>query len=228
MQEYFAPFTERFTATYHTAPPIFREGAIVVTLLVALVGAITYALINQEQRSYLSGLFTEQRIGKATSANLYTLRGKIVVLALVALYFSGTLVALLGVTPESNTTHYWLMVRRGALVTGGYVITTLVLYSWLWLTLFKESEWRAWVRSYLLLTFLFGIATVIPVALRLLTSLSNKYILLVAVSLLVMYKVLVVWQVLVHFPKMRRSPLHIILYLCACEIGPLLLLYRWQ
>lgn len=107
-------------------------------------------------------------------------------------------------------------------IFGLFIVVSTLMYRWMSGTFGTEDQRALWFPNHYLLIFLFGHSLYLPLACLLFTELSISVVIIVTLSLFLLFRGWSVARILAIFNQLYRYPLHIILYLCACEIGPLL------
>lgn len=115
---------------------------------------------------------------------------------------------------------FWRETARYSIIFALFIVLSTVIYDWLSRTFGSEEQRSIWIPNHFLLIFLFGLSLFIPMAGLLFSLLSSKDALILMISLFALFRIWSTHRLLAIFNQLLRYPLHIILYLCACEIGP--------
>lgn len=126
--------------------------------------------------------------------------------------------------PPTDVAQYWFRIGiLMILLLAGFVLVYLV-YAWIGYAFLSSAERRHWLMQQLALLSLWGISLYLPVMVMLLSKMPWEWIgLLVALSYLVFRSMVVLVSLRIFVTGFRHS-LHLFLYLCACEIGPVIFL----
>lgn len=107
---------------------------------------------------------------------------------------------------------------------GLFIIISTIIYEWLTRTFGRDEQRGLWFPNHFLLIFIFGQTLYLPLVCLLFSTMSTSSIALLTLCLFILFRGWSVIRLLAIFNQLHHYPLHIILYLCACEIGPLLFL----
>ena len=108
-----------------------------------------------------------------------------------------------------------------ALVVAAFAFVRYLVMVWTGYTFAEKQEADLWRANVAILFILYGLALSVPVALSVFVPSSVQGALWTGALLYLVYRIWFVVRGLDVMPKLRRSPLLIILYLCTCEIAPL-------
>lgn len=132
-----------------------------------------------------------------------------------------------GVVGAMTGQTFWREVGAGALIATGVIVVTTVVQVWLVYTFCRPEQLALWWADYLLLWIITAdLLMPLVLLLRLFTPLDRRLLLLVVGAIYLLYRGVLVYRELQIFTHLKRYPLHIFLYLCACELGPLIFLVR--
>lgn len=219
-----------FEAAQTTASaPLYTDGLIaVVLILIALAVALYHGLLKPRGRGRAMLLLTAPpsaiaRVGEMLpSARFFILgilQSLLVVSILVILMLPGEMgVRALGVGD------FWLGVGQISLGVAGALVGVTLIHAWMVYTFCPSDRIALWWADYLISGIGAANLLLIPLVLRLLAPVTPMVVLTVVALIYLLYRVFVCYRGVQLFTGLRRYPLHIILYLCACEIGPLLFL----
>lgn len=203
--EHWPLFEERYVAEVLSGPPAYLDGLLTIVLLLSLV---------------LAGLWTVSR-----SAGVRHLRAFRVVYGaanvLFALAIGGLIYGLMEVAGQGMV-DFWRRSAWGMLYGAGFFVVMTLGYVWIWFTFDRGNARRGWYARYFQLWGWAGAVLLIPLGLALVGNTPRVVLRIVLVVIYVLFKVLVVVHSLRTFNHVLRYPLHIILYLCGCEVLPLL------
>lgn len=96
------------------------------------------------------------------------------------------------------------------------------IYKWLSYTFGRRDQRELWFPNHYLLIFIFGHLLYLPLVCILFTGMDTEVVIALSLGLFVLFRIWSLARLLAIFNQLHRYPLHIFLYLCACEIGPLL------
>lgn len=222
-------FGELEEALPAASAPAYTDGLIaVVILLIALSVMLYHALIQPRGRGRAILLLTAPptaiaRVGEMLPTIRFFILGLLQSILVVAILAMLLLPGEMGVSSLS-VADFWLMVGRlSLLVGGGYVVATLI-QAWMVYTFCPTERIPLWWASYQICWIGATSLLLIPLVMRLFTPVTTTVVLAVVGVIYLLYRVFLCYRGLQLFSGLRRYPLHIILYLCACEIGPLLFL----
>lgn len=120
---------------------------------------------------------------------------------------------------------FWLNMTKGLLAGTLYLIGNSIFYLVSWLIFTSREALGRWFVGYFQLWSLLGIALYIPVLLSLGLWGNNLLYITLLIILYLLFRLGIIGISIHNFPMLLRRPLHIILYLCTCEIAPLLFLF---
>lgn len=222
-------FGELEEALPAASAPAYTDGLIaVVILLIALSVALYHALIRPRGRGRALLLLTAPpaaiaRVGEMLPTVRFFILGLLQSFLVVAILAMLLLPGEVGVSSLS-VADFWLRVGRlSLLVGGGYAVVTLI-QAWMVYTFCPTERIPLWWAGYQISWIGAASLLLIPLVMRLFTSLSATVALWAVGVIYVVFRGFLCYRGLQLFPRLRRYPLHIILYLCASEIGPLLFL----
>jgi hypothetical protein len=112
-----------------------------------------------------------------------------------------------------------------ALTFGFYVLKQL-MYNACGYIFAASGLYKAWYSGYSASAGLFGAAMYIPVISAAYTSVDSRMTLYAAVALYAMWRMIIAYRTIIVFNIRGVGFLYIILYLCAQEILPLVLIYE--
>lgn len=130
----------------------------------------------------------------------------------------------------SSTPAYW---QNIGIVAGGLLLAGLLVYlayHWIGYTFLTPQESAHWRIAQLSLISLWGLTLYLPTTLLLLTSLPPIAVLGVFALLYILMRIVIVSVSVRVFVTGLQHPLHLFLYLCGCEIAPMLFIANvmWQ
>lgn len=196
-------FEERFAPILKSEAPVYQDGLIVTLLFLLLATATLFVL--------------RLRYKKDTFGLLFLLFSAIQSIFLVSV----TSVLLLKVEP----TVFWENIINGTYIITTLFFTQLIIYFWIWIAFSRGANKAVWYREYFKNWSYFGYSLFIPIVLLLLGPKTHWIALSIAGVSYLAYRIVILVQSLMIFPYLRGYPLHIILYLCTCEIFPLLFVF---
>lgn len=229
MEEQYPPFTERFTPSYQAAPPMYEEVLLIGVLAITLLSGILFAVTKKREYQLLAAPFTERAselefLPHPTSG----LIGRTTLQGAIALFYAATLLTLTTIHESTSSLIFWTEAAKAMAKVLALFAVSFLTNIWIWSTFGKQKVWQRWAWSYFLLSVAFGLSLLFPLLLTLISDISRNVLWSGVLLFFLLYRLLSFRQVLRYFPLLRTSLLHIILYLCTCEIGPLYLLYRWS
>lgn len=121
-----------------------------------------------------------------------------------------------------DMTSFWVHVGVYSGVFAAIVVICTVMYSWLTRTFGQKDQRELWLPNHFLLLFIFGHSLYIPLTCLLFSPIDSKVAMGLTLALFLLFRGWSTSRLLAIFNQLYHYPLHIILYLCACEIGPLL------
>lgn len=193
-------FEERYAPILKSEAPDYLDGLLVVLILSLILTAAQLFFrkkSNEEpQRSLLHILTSVQTIG---------------LLGIVATLYQ-----------SFNGSEFWQSVLQYSSIFGIVFIIRQLIYLWIWLCFSRGTNKAKWFGQYLQYWTTFGVTLYLPIALMLLQWTTFHAPLLIVAATYVAFRIIVFIYSLNIFPHLHRYPLHIILYLCTCEIAPLL------
>lgn len=214
-------------AQYVDSAPEYTDTLLAMTLvLVALSLLLYHILLKPRGRGRAMLLLTAPpraipRVREMLPSVGFFVMGLLESLLLVALLVTILLPETSGVASLS-VTGFWLSVGRVALWLALLFIIATVAQAWMVYTFCHPDQISLWWADYLILMIVAANTLLLPLLLRLFTPLSTTTLVILSVGLYVVSRILLCYREIQIFSHLRHYPLHIILYLCACEIGPLL------
>lgn len=195
-------FEQRYAPETLPAAPGYQDTLVALLIVMLLAGAIFWGLQKRHSRKPTSATKTVFRI--------YATLQSVVVIGLL---YANTLGAN-GV--------YWEATVKGILYGLGYLLLNTILYSVSWFAFGTEEHIGQWFGKYFTAWGMLGFALFIPLFLSI-NGLGIELLFMIVIALIYFsFRILLLVISLTTFPKLRKYPLHIILYLCTCEIAPLL------
>ncbi len=214
-------------AQYVDSAPDYTDTLLATTLvLVALSLLLYHMLLKSRGRGRVKLLLTAPpraipRVREMLPSVGFFVMGLLESLLLVSLLVTLLLQETSGLASLS-VTGFWLSVGRVALRVVLLVFTVTVAQAWMVYTFCHPDQISLWWADYLILMIVAANTLLLPLLLRLFTSVSATTLVTLSGGLYVVYRILLCYREIQIFSHLRHYPLHIILYLCACEIGPLL------
>ncbi len=201
-------FNQRYQPNIIAEIPAYRDYLIGVLLLLLVTGALLWAFYQRNKR---------QR-GAGGAVALYSY------LALQTILLVGFLYAEL-VWSSSGSAPYWLVAGSGFLYGLSYLLINLLVYGVLWYAFGVPEKVSQWFLAFFRVWGLVGVTLYLP----LLVSITGGGGSIWVISMLLggtyfFFRMLLIHYSITIFPKLLNFPLHLILYLCTCEIAPLLFL----
>lgn len=218
-------------AQYVDSAPAYTDSLIAVAIVLVAIGVLLYhQLIRPRGRGRALLLLTAPPRAISRVGEMLPSVGFFVVGLLESLLLVSLLVTLL--LPESSgiaslsLSGFWLSVGWVALWVALLFIIATVVQAWMVYTFCHPEQISLWWADYLILLIVAANTLLIPLLLRLFTPMSVSALITVSGVLYVVYRILLCYREIRIFSHLSHYPLHIILYLCACEIGPLLYLLK--
>lgn len=218
-------FGDYTTAQSVAAPPPYYDTLVAVTILLVAVSVLLYhGLLKPRGRGRTLLLLTAPprtipRVGELAPSPAYYLVGHLQSFLIVGLLA----VLLLPETATMSGGGFWLRVGEIALIVGGCYLIWTLLQAWVVHTFCQSEGIPLWWADYRLFWIIaVNLFLLIALLLRLFTPISGAATLVIVGVIYLVYRVMLLYRELQIFSHLRRYPLHIILYLCACEIGPVL------
>ena len=218
-------------AQYVDSAPAYTDSLIAVAIVLVAVCVLLYhQLIRPRGRGRALLLLTAPSRAIPRVGEMLPSVGFFVVGLLESLLLVSLLVTLL--LPESSgvaslsLSGFWLGVGRVTLWVALLFVIATVVQAWMVYTFCHPEQISLWWADYLILMIVAANTLLLPLLLRLFTPLSATTLVILSGGLYVVYRILLCYREIQIFSHLRRYPLHIILYLCACEIGPLLYLLK--
>ena len=214
-------------AQYVDSAPAYTDSLIAVAIVLVAIGVLLYhQLIRPRGRGRALLLLTAPsraipRVGEMLPSVGFFVAGLLESLLLVSLLVTLLLPESSGVASLSLS-GFWLSVGRVTLWVALLFVIATVVQAWMVYTFCHPEQISLWWADYLILLIVSANTLLIPLLLRLFTPLSATTLVILSGGLYVVYRILLCYRELQIFSHLRHYPLHIILYLCACEIGPLL------
>lgn len=116
---------------------------------------------------------------------------------------------------------FWILFGEIALGVVVFALVRYLLMVWTGFTFAEKDEADLWLANVVILFIFYGLSLTVPIALLIFVPSSVRVASWVGACLYLVYRIWFVGRGLAVMPKLRRSPLLIILYLCSCEIAPL-------
>ena len=215
-------------AQYVDSAPAYTDSLIAVAIVLVAIGVLLYhQLIRPRGRGRALLLLTAPPRAISRVGEMLPSVGFFVVGLLESLLLVSLLVTLL--LPESSgvaslsLSGFWLSVGRVTLWVALLFVIATVVQAWM---VCHPEQISLWWADYLILLIVAANTLLIPLLLRLFTPMSVSALITVSGVLYVVYRILLCYREIRIFSHLSHYPLHIILYLCACEIGPLLYLLK--
>lgn len=145
----------------------------------------------------------------------------VVVALFQALFVSASLTTLL-IAPSSEAFWHRTLYHTFAIALL-FLLSTAILF-WVWRTFSTRDRCREWFYFYFSATATLGALLYLPLLLLLLFPCFRILALLLTALLYLLFRISLGYYALRIFSHLLRYPLHIILYLCACEIAPIVYL----
>lgn len=218
-------------AQYVDSAPAYTDSLIAVVIVLVAVAVLLYhGLIRPRGRGRAMLLLTAPpraitRIGEMVPPIGFFVAGLVESLLLVSLLVTLLLPGSSGIISLS-VVGFWLSVGRIALWVALLFAIATLLQAWMVYTFCHPDQISLWWVDYQILLIIAANTLLLPLLLRLFTPMSASVLIALSGGLYVVYRVLLCYREIRIFSHLRHYPLHIILYLCACEIGPLLYLLR--
>lgn len=220
-------FARRYEGIAAVSAPPYRESLIAAFILLLALAAALYALPGRKGRTQALGLVT-LRPAHIRSISAHAPRAGILLAGiLLGALLAGILIALLGIDASGRSpgvTGFWTEAGLCSSRVLGLFLGSLILQIWIAYSFGEEAELRLWIPGYLLLTVMWSSALLLPLGLTVFVPGSAAAARAMAAVLYIAYRAWVVWRGVTVISRVRRHPLHIIWYLCACEVLPLLFL----
>lgn len=220
-------FEERYVGCTVVPTPGYWESLITVLLLLLAVTAGIYALLGRKRRALALQLVTLRpsnirSVGEHSPGPMVLLVAVLQGAVLVGILY--TLLAMQSTGGGPGVRAFWTMVGVHSGQVLGLFLASLILQIWLGYSFGEDAELKLWVTSYVLLSVMWSTAQILPLLLVLFLPGSRTLLLVVMAGLYIGYRMWVVWRGMAVISRVRRHPLHIIWYLCGCELLPLLYL----
>lgn len=123
---------------------------------------------------------------------------------------------------SADLTNYWRVAGWGMLYALGYFTANIASYSILWYSFGTPGHILEWYEKFLMAWGVTGLSLMIPLVISLTSSGTDTLTIFALTVIYILFRMSVVVVSLGTFPKLLRYPLHIILYLCVCELAPML------
>ena len=196
---------------------------------VVLVMLMLFSLLQLTiRRTHLTNLYTILSLKRGDSLNLRE-HGFDLPLRIFYLFQTFTLLSIC-LEPQTHTvwgvplqpSDYWMRVLMlmGILMLGFSII--YLAYCWVGYVFLDPEGRNLWNVNQIVLLTLFGLSLYIPTFLLILVPGSDYWILPVVLALYAIFRLSVVTCSLRLFTKLFNRSLHLFLYLCGCEIGPVI------
>lgn len=202
-------FEERYAAEVQSVTPAYVDGVLMIAILLLLIGATLWAVSRSSKAIHSIGFKITHRIASS----------------LITIVLAGLLYGLI-LAGNSEASSFWSISIEGMLYTLGFFLFTTLLYTWIWYTFGLGVDRRQWLDRYFQLWGLLGFSLYIPLTITLYGLGSEMLLFITVVSLYIIFKALLFIMSLQTFRHLLKYPLHIILYLCTCEMLPLLFVYN--
>ena len=197
-------FDQRYLPEVVAEVPAYRDYLIGVLLLLLAIGALLWAFYQRRNRSGGSG----------GGVALYPF------LTVQTILLVGFLYAEM-VWEKSFSVPYWLVAGSGVLYALGYLLINLLVYSVLWYAFGVPERVGQWFISFFRVWGLAGVALYIPLLLCITGIAEYGWLIYSLVGVIYFFfRMLLIYYSITIFPKLLNFPLHLILYLCTCEIAP--------
>lgn len=197
-------FDQRYLPEVVAEVPAYRDYLIGVLLLLLAIGALLWAFYQRRSRSGGSG----------GGVALYPF------LTVQTILLVGFLYAEM-VWEKSFSVPYWLVAGSGVLYALGYLLINLLVYSVLWYAFGVPERVGQWFISLFRVWGLAGVALYIPLLLCITGIAEYGWLIYSLVgAIYFFFRMLLIYYSITIFPKLLNFPLHLILYLCTCEIAP--------
>ncbi len=220
-------FAERYESVPITSAPAYWDSLIVVVLLLLSVMATLYTVMGAKGRMQALQLVT-LRPRNIRSVSEYTPRPIILAMGiLVGSVLVGILVTLLlrqTMGDALSAARFWDETLRHSLYAFGLFSLSLLLQFWISFSFGDSDELRLWLPGYVFLSAWWASMQLLPLLVLLFLPHHRQAVSIMIGLLYFIYRVWVVWRGVTVLSRVRRHPLHIIWYLCGCELLPLLLL----
>ncbi|MDD7437227.1 MAG: DUF4271 domain-containing protein [Bacteroidales bacterium] len=181
-----------------------QDTLVALVLIMLLVGAVFWGL--QKRNSHQQSSVSRAIFG------IYAVIQSIVIIGLL---YANTLGA---------SSAYWQATGKGILFGLSYFLLNTILYSLSWFAFGTQEHVSLWFERYFTAWGALGFALFIPLFITINGIGIELLYLAMIVTIYLLFRLLLLIISLTTFPKLRKYPLHIILYLCTCEIAPLLFL----
>lgn len=197
-------FEQRYAPETLPQAPGYQDTLVALVLVMLFIGAIFWGL----RKRYIH----KQVSAKRGVFSVYAVLQSIVVIGLI---YANTL---------GTSDAYWRAAGEGLLLGLGYFTFNTLLYGISWYTFGTKEYITQWFGKYFTIWSVLGFALILPLIISInLSEFESLFFVLFAIIYL-LFRVTLLVISLTTFPKLRKYPLHIIWYLCTCEIAPLLFL----
>lgn len=201
-------FDQRYQPDIIVEVPAYRDYLIGVLLLLLATGALLWALYQRNNR----------RRGVGSSVWLYPF------LTFQTILLLGFVYAEL-VWSSSGSAPYWLLAGSGVLYGLSYLLINLLVYGVIWYAFGVPEKVSQWFAAFFRVWGISGAALFVPLLVSITAGDEYRWLFLGLLGVVYLgLRVLIIYHSLSIFPKLLKFPLHLILYLCTCEIAPLLFL----
>ncbi len=199
-------FPERYSPSLLPTKPVYEDTLIMAILIIFAISALLWANSRRKTQHKNRGV----TIALIAFCSLQTLFN-------IGLIYANT--------RQGGEANFWHDTTIGAL--GGLiyfvVFTLFYLLSW-WLFTQSEGVIR-WFQNYFEAWCILGFALYIPIIIAIGGWLSNDSFIYSISIIYLLYRITIIGSSLRVFQKLLKYPLHIILYLCTCEIAPVLFIF---
>lgn len=199
-------FEERSAPRQIADTPAFQDQLVAILIILFAVGTLLWAI--------------HQRTGRNKSIGSHFL---------LILFLSLQTIALIGflygmsVYSDAGSAPFWSVATVGMLYGIGYLLLQISLYSVFWYAFGTRGSISKWFQDFFKVWGATGLALYLPL-LVMLTDGSTLLLGILSGVIYFLYRMLIIYTTFNIFPNLLKYPLHIILYLCTCEIAPLLFL----
>ena len=201
-------FDQRYHPDIIAEIPAYRDCLIGVLLLLQVTGELLWAFYQRNKRHR----------GAGGGVALYSY------LALQTVLLVGFLYAEI-VWSSSSSAPYWLVASSGFLYGLSYLLINLLVYGVLWYAFGVPEKVSQWFLAFFRVWGLAGVALYLPLLVSITGDVGSTWVVSTLLGVTYFFfRMLLIHYSITTFPKLLNFPLHLILYLCTCEIAPLLFL----
>ena len=201
-------FDQRYQPDRIAEIPAYRDYLIGVLLLLLVTGALLWAFYQRNKRHR----------GAGGGVALYAY------LALQTVFLVGFLYAEL-TWSSSSSAPYWLLAGSGFLYGLSYLLINILVYGVLWYAFGTPGKVSQWFLSFFRFWGIAGVALYLPLLVSITGGGGSTWVVSTLLGVTYFFfRMLLIHYSITIFPKLLNFPLHLILYLCTCEIAPLLFL----